>query len=661
MTGNRVNILRKTKLSVQFYGVFAVIMGVLLLMAAMLYNSVTPIGKEWQDYQQDVAQRQVLLMEIKANLGYGGVIHNFKNYVLRGQAKYLQRLDRNFAALDSALERYRGLPDLSSAESTALSAISGVVENYRQNAQRVAELVRAGDSARAIDKVVKIDDSPAFKAFQTLDHSYGEMTAQVADELTRKISLANQVSVWGLLLVALVIFTAFLSLSRSIVRGVVQVRRGMLQVEQENDLNVQLPAQGRDEIADLARSFNTLIARFGNMITQVVRSSVAVGTVTASQNSSVEQMVSNIRKQHQEIDRVATAMQEMSATVQEVAANTGRAADAAAKASAEAVQGSAAMQETIEAMNALQDRGQASARVITTLEQESQQISTVLEVISSISEQTNLLALNAAIEAARAGEHGRGFAVVADEVRALAAKTKNSTDEIGGMIERLQQQAREAVTVMQQSQQDAVTSSEKAAHAGNALENIVAEIHTIDQMTTQIAVAAREQGVVAEEMSRNISSINDEATRSAQVAEETIAKTAEIGQKVDELRARTEEYHLEDSGVILEQAKAAHLAWRVRLHGYLEGRGQLQADQAVSHKSCELGRWYYGVGLRELGAIPEMKALEEPHAEIHRLIRQVIELREAGRQEEAWAAYARVDALSAEIVELLDRIQRQVD
>ncbi len=652
--------LTKTNLYFRFAAVFVLVIGVLVAIGTTIYLTVSPIEQRWQEYQHDVAQRQTLLMQIKSDLGYGGLIHNFKNYVLRGTPKYLQRLEGNFASLDKALKQYGDLADVTPEEHRALQAISEVVADYRRNTDVVREQVAAGDTPRQIDARVKVDDTPAFNAFTVLDRRVGELTGQASAQLTADIGRANQASFWGLLLVALVMIVSFILLSRSIVRRVKRVNENIRKVAQHSDLSVRLPVTGQDEIAELAVNFNGLLDQFADMVTQVVRSSVAVGTATTAQTGYVEQVVSNIRRQRQEIDQVATAMQEMSATVQEVANSTGHAAEAAAKANQEAGAGSAAMQETIEAMEALRARGETSAQVIQTLEQESQEISSVLEVISSISEQTNLLALNAAIEAARAGEHGRGFAVVADEVRALAAKTKNSTDEIGSMIERLQRQAREAVRVMEQSHQDARTSSEKAAHAGDALTNIVAEICTIDQMTTQIAQAAKEQGVVAEEMSRNISHINEEATLNAEVAEETIRKTAEIGQKVSELRARTAEYHLEDVSIRLEQAKAAHLAWLVRLRSYLDGNGYLERSEVTSHTDCELGRWYYSSGMAELGAIPEMKELEGPHAELHGLIREIIELREAGRMEEAEKAYLRVGELSGQVVELLDRIQRHV-
>jgi methyl-accepting chemotaxis protein len=653
-------MFRKFRLRTQFYGPSTIIVGILILATAGLYSAISPINKEWNAYQSDVAQRQTLLMEIKSQFGYGGVIHNFKNYVLRGTDKYIGRLQDGFARMDALIGQYEVIVENSPEEKLALTSVARVAHQYRDMVNPVKQMVQEGASPQAIDSVVKIDDSPALAGFSVLDDAYQKLTAEANQSLTHRIDRVITVGMWGALIVILFIALGMFILSNSIISGITQIRDAMIKAEQGTDIGSRLPCVGKDEIADLATSYNALMDRFVSMITQVARSASSVGVVTVAQSAQVEETVRCVREQHMEIDQIATAMNEMSATVQEVAQNTNLTSEGAGKINTQADEGRQVMMETIHAIDELRSRVETAAQVIVRLEQESQGVSKVLEVISTLSEQTNLLALNAAIEAARAGTHGRGFAVVADEVRALAAKTKGSTDEISTIIERLQNQAREAVTAMQKSQENATLSSEKASEAGDALDHIVEEVRAISMMTTQIATAANEQSYVAEEMSRNISNINSGANTTSDLAEQTLSATATIGEKVETLRANTSQFTIDDVSVKLEQAKAAHLAWRIQLRAYLNGKGSLSKDQAVSHKDCALGKWYYSTGLAEFEHVPEMGELEKPHAELHGLIHRIIELQETGRTADAEKEYEKVGPLSEQIVALLDAIERKV-
>jgi methyl-accepting chemotaxis protein len=237
-------------------------------------------------------------------------------------------------------------------------------------------------------------------------------------------------------------------------------------------------------------------------------------------------------------------MNEMAATVQEVSRNAQYAADGALKADEEARNGAAVVTETIAAINSLSGNVENASEVIQRLEAESENIGSVLDVIRGIAEQTNLLALNAAIEAARAGEQGRGFAVVADEVRTLASRTQQSTSEIQEMIERLQQGSKNAVAVMEEGRRQTQAGVEQAARAGQTLQDITAAITSIRDLNTQIASAAEQQASVAEEINRSIVSINEVADETSLGMREAAMSSNQLTQYASQLQSLVERFEV---------------------------------------------------------------------------------------------------------------------
>ena len=249
-----------------------------------------------------------------------------------------------------------------------------------------------------------------------------------------------------------------------------------------------------------------------------------------------EETSSGVESQKDETVQVASAITQMTATVQEVANNAESATSAAADADSEAKAGNQIVSSTVQAISELATEVESSASVIEKLKGDSENIGAVLDVIKGIAEQTNLLALNAAIEAARAGEQGRGFAVVADEVRTLAQRTQESTAEIENLINALQGGAEEAVTVMTRSRDRASHTVEQAKHAGESLSSITRAVGTILQLNTQIATAAEEQSSVSEEINRNVINIQDISEQTASGAEQTASASAELARLGEQLQ-----------------------------------------------------------------------------------------------------------------------------
>ena len=294
------------------------------------------------------------------------------------------------------------------------------------------------------------------------------------------------------------------------------------------DLTYSAASSRRDEVGqlqnamhDMTESLRNLIGRIGGGVSQIAAAADQLSAVTAQTSAGVQ-------TQRVETEQVATAMHEMAATVQEVARNAEQASIAARQADQQARQGDLVVQDAVGQIGNLAGEVNQSAHAIEALHAESGRIGSVLEVIRAVAEQTNLLALNAAIEAARAGEQGRGFAVVADEVRALARRTHDSTEEIEGLIANLQRVAQQAVEQMQSSRDLTQRTVDLANEAGVALGRITESVSTIEQMNQQIAAAAEQQSAVAENISESVTRVRDIGDQSASATEHTASASAEL-------------------------------------------------------------------------------------------------------------------------------------
>ena len=438
-----------------------------------------------------------------------------KDFMLRFDTKYLTRFD----ALITTLEQNIALSTINSSTKSELTRLLKTYQNaFRTLVKAQVALgvnLESGALGQMRDSVEQSD--------LVLSQIVEETTDYVRNSVDRAQFLAVTIFVVaGAIVLLLVYFT-----SRSIIVPIERVYHTINEIRGNNDLSLMIKQTGKDEITIMTTDFNSLISDFKNLIYEVNGALNTLNVATDDLSQSTAETSSGMQEQLHEADMVATAATQMQATIQDISHNTEAAAKKAESTNLSAQQGRNEVDSTVKHIRGLSESLGNASTVVSQLEKDGETIGSVLDVIRGIAEQTNLLALNAAIEAARAGEQGRGFAVVADEVRSLAQRTQESTSEIEGIINTLQQRTQEVVSIMHQCRSQGDESASQAIKAGELLGAITLDVQTIMEMSTQIAVAIDEQSQVASEVNKNVVRIRDiaqdasqHASRNAQTSEE---------------------------------------------------------------------------------------------------------------------------------------------
>ncbi|TYO84082.1 methyl-accepting chemotaxis protein [Pseudomonas sp. CK-NBRI-02] len=448
------------------------------------------------------------------------------------------RIEELKAGLNEVQQRYKALIVLPE-EHTLLTRYQGLERQYLDLQGQVMQLAGEGRTDAAATLVNGEMNQFADQMTATLNELI-ELNIHHADratDLAEAVYAGAKVWVWGLLLVAVTMTVVLaLALTRSIVRPLGQ----SLQVAEtvaKGDLTPQITVQGEDEPARLQAALKVMQQSLRDTIGRISDSAGQLASASEQLSAVTEDATRGLQQQSQEIEQAATAVNQMTSAVEEVASNAVATSEASRESDRIARQGREQVQATVHAIESLAAGVADNADEVGQLAQQVQDISKVLDVIGAIAEQTNLLALNAAIEAARAGEAGRGFAVVADEVRALAHRTQTSTREIEQMIVAIQAGTERAVHGMQQSNERARSTLEGAHAAGEALEAITAAIARINERNLVIASASEEQAQVAREVDRNLITIRDLAHQSSAGAEQTSAASQALSQLAVDLNA----------------------------------------------------------------------------------------------------------------------------
>ena len=525
----------------------AVLIAAMTIVLAVVIWSVSSLWGQIQSYQELVshdAQYQSKILSIQAE--FKTQVQEWKNVLLRGandekREKYWGRFQQREADIQQRIaELSQSMTEYAQINATlAASPARQLVDDFAKAHKEMGVAYRSGYQ-QFVD--AGYQSAVGDKAVSGIDRAPTKLLASAAEEIDllmasdSEVVLLNSQTVITSAIVLIIIgallgIALFIVITKRIIVTPARTLTEDLAHLADGDFSQTIGFSSNDEIGELANSARQVQSNMTEVLGTLQHAAQQASDASDNLAGTSSRAHETVNEQQSQTEQVAAAMNEMTSTVHEVAQSAQTAADSAKSADQQAKAGHAVVNGTIDSINSLAAEVERASTVIEALAEDSNSIGGILDVIRGIAEQTNLLALNAAIEAARAGEQGRGFAVVADEVRSLAQRTQESTEEIQQMIEKLQSGAADAVAVMSSGKDQAQQSVEKAAETGEALGQIEQAVTAINDMNLHIASAAEQQSSVAEEINQNVVAIS----QSTEVTVENSASIEAVSQQVAEL------------------------------------------------------------------------------------------------------------------------------
>ncbi|MDD2900745.1 MAG: methyl-accepting chemotaxis protein [Desulfuromonadaceae bacterium] len=535
------------KIGVRLGAAFTVIIVIMLIIGGTAVSRLNSLDNEINKLIQDKYPKVVMLEDVKSHLSV--IARALRNMLLVDSPEEVVKEAKRVTDARDAVGKIfveMGKVVRSDAGKAQLKMVTDARAAYVQEYMNVIKLIESGekDAARnALFTSLRKVQTGYFNALDKMIEHQSKEVERVGEDADHYASQSKTIII-GLLIAAMVLAGILaLLIIRSITKPVAELVDANEKLA-NGDLTVVIMATGRDEIGQLAGSSRRMVESLRELISRVADTSGQIASASNQLRSTAEQIATAAEEVASQTSTVATASEEMAATSGDIAQNCSMAAESSRQSSDSASHGGAVVQETIAGMVKIAERVKHSAQTVESLGARSEQIGQIIGTIEDIADQTNLLALNAAIEAARAGEQGRGFAVVADEVRALAERTSRATREIGEMIKGIQSETKNAVRVMEEGVDEVEKGAMSSQQSGKALDMILQQIGEVTMQINQIATAAEEQTATTSEITMNVQQVTDVVHQTARGANETAAAAAQLSSNAEMLQELVRKFKL---------------------------------------------------------------------------------------------------------------------